>query len=807
MSEQYTHDIFISFSFADQQVAEEIVNILNTKYGFSCWICTRDIDGGRRYKALIPDAIDGARAVVFIQSEKALASREIPKEIGMAFDADKVIIPFKLDQAQPQGDLRYDLYGVEYIDATVPTKEQRIYELAKAVSKAIAKPLPDDAAPLTGERIISTPSVIPKNVFCGRECVLQTLCDKFAEGERVVFLQGIGGIGKTEIAKQYAKRNRTKYDTIVYATYGGSIEDIINGDEPFTLEPELPRLLMSDGTREDDRAYFARKLRKIQQITDEKTLIIIDNFDTKNDPALTELLQGRYHLLITTRCDYARMYPTIKVGPIDSMDNLLDVFMENYRGFEVEREDEALNELIELVNRHTYTIELLAQHMENSGQTAEEMLAALKKEGIMSLNEEVGSAGNKTRVAYENLIKMFKVFSLTDEEQRILRLLSLMPLGGVNVRDFKFWANLSSLKILNDLDCRGWIMRNTGGIALHPIVRDVVRHELPVTEENTGEFLQQFTETIAESKTWRYPMAQKEVYAAIAAELLDVFDTINEDTLSLYQKAETLFSFSVRPEAAVELAARLYEYNCAAVGKESFRAGYAAFKAGWAYKFNLCLENALENAEKWLTLGGEIMGGLKLDTSFENATYGQLLGNLSRVCILLSEEKYDKERLLLAKAYAGDSVDVSEEWLFPGDPQYPKVAGAYMQMADACIALEEYDRAKELIDASYDILFALFGDNDPDTLHALARKATILYHTGKYEDAIATASRSMEGYGHFYGELHGERYEQLIILLKSHLAMGNTEKVKELKAYALEIGGKIFAENSEQLRYLNELKD
>ena len=79
MSKQYSHDIFISFSFADQDTAEAIVNTLTSKYGFSCWICTRDIDGGRRYKALIPRAIDEARAVVFIQSENALSSKEIPK--------------------------------------------------------------------------------------------------------------------------------------------------------------------------------------------------------------------------------------------------------------------------------------------------------------------------------------------------------------------------------------------------------------------------------------------------------------------------------------------------------------------------------------------------------------------------------------------------------------------------------------------------------------------------------------------------------------------------------------------------------
>ena len=57
-----THDVFISFSFQDQEQAEEIVNILSSKYGISSWICTRDIDGGRRYKSLITEAIDAAQA-------------------------------------------------------------------------------------------------------------------------------------------------------------------------------------------------------------------------------------------------------------------------------------------------------------------------------------------------------------------------------------------------------------------------------------------------------------------------------------------------------------------------------------------------------------------------------------------------------------------------------------------------------------------------------------------------------------------------------------------------------------------------
>lgn len=143
----------------------------------------------------------------------------------MAFDADKTIIPFKLDSAQPQGDLRYDLYGVEYIDATVPTKKQRIYELAKAISKAIGKPLlsENSVGVAASERLVSMPSVLPKNVFCGRDDVISEISQKFADGERVVFISGIGGIGKAEIVKQYAKRNRSDYNTIIFASYTDSL--------------------------------------------------------------------------------------------------------------------------------------------------------------------------------------------------------------------------------------------------------------------------------------------------------------------------------------------------------------------------------------------------------------------------------------------------------------------------------------------------------------------------------------------------------------------------------------------------------
>ena len=63
------HDVFISFSFKDQEIAEKIVNQLTNKYGISCWISANDIQLASNYYSQIANAIHDAKVVVFLQSK------------------------------------------------------------------------------------------------------------------------------------------------------------------------------------------------------------------------------------------------------------------------------------------------------------------------------------------------------------------------------------------------------------------------------------------------------------------------------------------------------------------------------------------------------------------------------------------------------------------------------------------------------------------------------------------------------------------------------------------------------------------
>lgn len=654
-------------------------------------------------------------------------------------------------------------------------------------------------------RLESTPSVIPKSIFLGREKELEQIKEIFDSGERILFLQGIGGIGKTQIAKQYAKRNRDKYDTIIYATYNSTIVELVSSQVSFKIEPSFTRRILDDGSQENDLSFFSRKLSLIRDITNERTLIIIDNFDVMDDEHFAELLDAKYKLLITTRCDYSRLYPTIKIEPLDSIEQLRRVFLENYQGYMVDEDDEHLDELIKMVNRHTYTIELIAQHMENSGQTTEEMIEVLRHEGIVSLNESVGSAADSYNVAYQNLLKMFKVFNLNYEEKKMLQILSLMPLSGVNAKDLRNWLGVSALKIIKGLENGSWIVSSSDGIALHPIIRDVVRVELPIDGSDADDFLKAFNETIKEEKSWHFPINTKFYYGDIANEIITVLDKINARTYELYRNTELLFSFGAKPAKSIELCERLFNYSKDIHGENSFECANFAFQAGWSYLFNRQLVDSINQSRKWFDISYKIFSLLELHTIDEFAVYGHLLSHICRIYILTYNVTNNENDLKTAFDYGEQTLKNAKEHLNEGTPYYSRLAVAYMQLAEVYIASKEYENALTLLDDAYKIMFSLFGEKDPDTLNVSSRRSQVLYYLGRYNEALAIGQNNVDTYTLFNGEINFLRFEQMVVVLRSLAKLNEVERFNTFKEKVIEVGEQLLEDSSPLLKEIKEL--
>lgn len=76
MSEQYSHDVFISFSFKDQAIVDRIVNQLTNKYRIPCWICTKKIRAGSYYYDEIENAISSSKVFLFVQTKNSVESKK-----------------------------------------------------------------------------------------------------------------------------------------------------------------------------------------------------------------------------------------------------------------------------------------------------------------------------------------------------------------------------------------------------------------------------------------------------------------------------------------------------------------------------------------------------------------------------------------------------------------------------------------------------------------------------------------------------------------------------------------------------------
>lgn len=123
--------IFISYSSKDQDIAYKICSLLEGE-NMTCWIAPRDVTGGKSYGREILEAISNVQVVLFIFSENSNRSRHVENEIDNAFNAGKVIIPFKIDQTKISLELQYYLNKTHWIDGC-PEPTSVIDKLKKAI--------------------------------------------------------------------------------------------------------------------------------------------------------------------------------------------------------------------------------------------------------------------------------------------------------------------------------------------------------------------------------------------------------------------------------------------------------------------------------------------------------------------------------------------------------------------------------------------------------------------------------------------------------------------------------------------------
>jgi TolB protein len=133
-----SHDVFISYSSKDKLVADAICASLEANK-IKCWFTPRDILPGQDWAESIEDAITKSKIFILIFSSYSNDSKQISREISLAFNSEVTVIPFRIEDIEPKGAMKYYLLNTHWQDALTPPLENNINKLVEVVSKFIGK--------------------------------------------------------------------------------------------------------------------------------------------------------------------------------------------------------------------------------------------------------------------------------------------------------------------------------------------------------------------------------------------------------------------------------------------------------------------------------------------------------------------------------------------------------------------------------------------------------------------------------------------------------------------------------------------
>ena len=131
------HDVFISYSTKDHQVANAVCAYLERER-IRCWIAPRDIRPGQNYGEAIVQGLNGCNVLVIIFSENSNNSRHVIKEVERAVSKGSVVVPFRVQDILPSGAMEYFLSSEHWLDALTPPLDSHLIKLVSTV-RAVVK--------------------------------------------------------------------------------------------------------------------------------------------------------------------------------------------------------------------------------------------------------------------------------------------------------------------------------------------------------------------------------------------------------------------------------------------------------------------------------------------------------------------------------------------------------------------------------------------------------------------------------------------------------------------------------------------
>lgn len=324
--------------------------------------------------------------------------------------------------------------------------------------------------------LLDLPKWQPSKNCVGRKNEIKDIKRRLDE-DGYVFIKGIGGLGKSEIAKLFAENYKNEYHTVQFCKFSDSLKSVV---------ATMP-INGIDEQNYDNAEELIKEKNKVLHLSDDKTLIIVDNFNVTYDDFLREFLPAdnrSFKVIFTTRCTMAAEYYESKTYSLPklSMNECKALFFAHL-SYSSNGQEHIAEELIKFVDFNTLIVVLMAIAIKKSGLELSEMLSNLEEQKIDSIEteffHEYDFSSDEVKAynrIYAHLSTIFSVLGLSDLQKEILKNATLISQEGIGLYDFVNQCDSKGINQISvdDVVALGWLNKDSNGIiSMHPIISDM----------------------------------------------------------------------------------------------------------------------------------------------------------------------------------------------------------------------------------------------------------------------------------------------------------------------------------------------
>ena len=755
-------EFFVSYTIADESAAEWVAYALE-EAGYSVTIMKWDFAAGGNFVIQMQKAAEECERILPILSPNYLQSLFTQPEWAVAFSKDPtgakgLLIPVRVKECEPKG-----LWPqIVYIDLVNKNENEARKTLLAKIEQTVKKVRPKPKTKpkfegFGGDAHTSSPRYpgtwppywnipIQQNEhFTGREKILEQIHESLQAEQGAALTQvikGLSGIGKTQIAVEYAYRHHTKYDIVWW----------VNAQTEVTIQSAFALLTEKLGLPEASAQEQQVKVNAAREHLNQNPhwLLVFDNVESADTiyPYRPQHQQG--HVIITTRNQ--SLQGVGKSIPIDTWTaEEAQQFVKTRLDNASENDINALSELLgnlplgmEQAVAYIAASELsIPDYIELFNQNQQKYLSksSIPKEAY---NETVATtwtlAIQKIQDSMPGAIALLNMCAFMAPDDIPLALIAkqveTLPESMQELLGDK--GEMAEMRVLFKRYSMANIENDT--LSMHRLVQAVIRYGL--ADAQAKQSLEVVVEVMAESFQGSNPQQDVKAWSTYKA---------------LHPHILICGKYAQEQEVNLERVAYLYNHlglYLNAIGL------YEQVESLYIAASDIC---------------AKVLGK-------EHPSYATSLNNLA--LLYQVQGQYDKAEPLYLETNGIHAKVLGKE--------HPDYATSLNNLAVLYKVQGQYDKAEPLFIESRDIIAKVLGKEHPDYAGSLNNLAGLYVAQGQYDKAEPLYIEASDIYAKFLGKEHPDYASSLNNLAGLYRAQGQYDKAEPLYLEAMKILENVF---------------